>query len=479
MRSVFKSVLVALVAVLALSAIAAASASAYEFGVEGTPIGTGISVPFTATGSPAVLNSAGLKIECTSVTGSGDLQAEGKSTLAVELASCTVSKPAYCQIAQPIKFNTKNELTAFEGKSADAFDPETGALFAELELKNNGGTCAFSTVDVEGILQSFVENAATAATSHTLLFNKASGSYVEMAGKTSKFELTDAASLSGAYAGKKWSVMAPSAGSELASGVSETGATLNGIVNPNGAETKYYFEYGQTTAYGSKTAEASAGSGTSELKESKTITGLTSGTEYHYRMVATNNIGATTYGEDQTFGTKASFLIEGSKIGAEEKVSFSATSPEVRIYSSGFEMICRGSEVGYLLAEGKSTFTGEMGECYVAKPSHCAVAGPIKLDGTAELTVFNGKIADTFYPEGTTIGLENSGGTCSFSSITFEGKLQAIVEGPEYNLVSRTLAFTEESGSEMTGLWGHLCAFDFTETIKLSGSYVGRKWSTS
>ncbi len=55
-----------------------------------------------------------------------------------------------------------------------------------------------------------------------------------------------------------------------------------------------------TTA--SKTAEASAGSGTSSVEESKTITGLTSGTVYHYRIVATNSTG-TTYGAEQAFST--------------------------------------------------------------------------------------------------------------------------------------------------------------------------------
>ena len=42
-----------------------------------------------------------------------------------------------------------------------------------------------------------------------------------------------------------------------------TTATLNGTVDPNGRATTWYFEYGTSTSYGSKTAEKSAGSGTS------------------------------------------------------------------------------------------------------------------------------------------------------------------------------------------------------------------------
>jgi streptogramin lyase len=93
---------------------------------------------------------------------------------------------------------------------------------------------------------------------------------------------------------------APLAISETASGVSLTGATLNGTVDPEGLTTKYYFEYGETTAYGTKTTEASAGAGTSEIAEGAAISGLTSGTGYHFRVVATNGDG-TMRGEDQTF----------------------------------------------------------------------------------------------------------------------------------------------------------------------------------
>jgi hypothetical protein len=90
--------------------------------------------------------------------------------------------------------------------------------------------------------------------------------------------------------------------SSPATSAAETTATLNGSVNPEGAETKYYFEYGTTMAYGSKTAEASAGTGTSNVEESKAISGLTSGTEYHFRIVATSS-GGTTDGSDEVFST--------------------------------------------------------------------------------------------------------------------------------------------------------------------------------
>ncbi len=96
----------------------------------------------------------------------------------------------------------------------------------------------------------------------------------------------------------------PSATTEAATSVLETTATLKGQVNPNGAETKYQFEYGTTTSYGSlapATAE-SIGSGTTNVAVSKAISGLKGNTTYHFRVSATNASGATV-GVDKTFTT--------------------------------------------------------------------------------------------------------------------------------------------------------------------------------
>jgi hypothetical protein len=83
-------------------------------------------------------------------------------------------------------------------------------------------------------------------------------------------------------------------------GLSE--ATLNGEVQPVGVEAKYYFEYGTTEAYGSRTSEASAGSGNAFVEVSAVLSGLQLGTIYHYRLVASSSRG-TTVGADQRFET--------------------------------------------------------------------------------------------------------------------------------------------------------------------------------
>jgi hypothetical protein len=86
------------------------------------------------------------------------------------------------------------------------------------------------------------------------------------------------------------------------SGVSATAATLNGTVNPQGSATSYHFEYGTSSTYGSSTASQSAGSGTTDAAVSAGLTGLTPGTTYHFRIVATNAVG-TSVGVDKTFTT--------------------------------------------------------------------------------------------------------------------------------------------------------------------------------
>jgi hypothetical protein len=87
-----------------------------------------------------------------------------------------------------------------------------------------------------------------------------------------------------------------------ASKLTITTATLTGKVNPHGAATTYFFQYGTTTAYGSRTPDAAAGAGTTAVGATAAIAGLGPNTKYHYRLVAHNSVG-TTLGGDRTFTT--------------------------------------------------------------------------------------------------------------------------------------------------------------------------------
>src|SRR5205823_4634586 len=79
-------------------------------------------------------------------------------------------------------------------------------------------------------------------------------------------------------------------------------ATLNGLLDPHGLRTSVHFQYGPTTSYGSRTPnQIETGDHYQNLLAS--ISSLTAGTTYHFRIVASNTAG-TTYGIDRTLTTQ-------------------------------------------------------------------------------------------------------------------------------------------------------------------------------
>ena len=78
-------------------------------------------------------------------------------------------------------------------------------------------------------------------------------------------------------------------------------ARLNGSVNPHGLSTTVYFQYGRTISYGSRTPNQIR-TGDNYQNVFADISGLITGTTYHFRIVGTNTSG-TRYGGDRTFTT--------------------------------------------------------------------------------------------------------------------------------------------------------------------------------
>ena len=97
---------------------------------------------------------------------------------------------------------------------------------------------------------------------------------------------------------------APAVVTREASSVAQTSATLNATVNPAGLEvSECRLEYGSSISYtNSSRCLPSPGSGTSPVAVSAPLAGLSGGTTYHFRVVATNLLG-TSYGSDETFTT--------------------------------------------------------------------------------------------------------------------------------------------------------------------------------
>ncbi len=78
-----------------------------------------------------------------------------------------------------------------------------------------------------------------------------------------------------------------------------TSTILNAVVNANGLDTDVFFEFGETTDYGTIIAATPEKvQGNLNVNISATITGLTLGKKYHYRLKASNSMGET-YSNDK------------------------------------------------------------------------------------------------------------------------------------------------------------------------------------
>jgi Galactose oxidase, central domain len=99
------------------------------------------------------------------------------------------------------------------------------------------------------------------------------------------------------------SVAPPSGTTTAASTVGTTTATLNGTALTE-AVGGAYFQYGTSIAYGASTVRQSVGAALQPRAVASDVNGLSSGTTYHFRIVA-DNAGGTSYGGDHTFTTSA------------------------------------------------------------------------------------------------------------------------------------------------------------------------------
>ncbi len=98
----------------------------------------------------------------------------------------------------------------------------------------------------------------------------------------------------------------PTVAKTIALPVSGNCATLTGEINPNNSPTSYRFEWGTSSGYGNQAPsfEPFVGEGGQPITVKASICGLSLSSSYHFRLVATNGLGAT-FGPDASFTTNS------------------------------------------------------------------------------------------------------------------------------------------------------------------------------
>jgi hypothetical protein len=94
----------------------------------------------------------------------------------------------------------------------------------------------------------------------------------------------------------------PVVGHEAVTAKTSTSATVFATVDAEGQPTTYRFRWGTGPSLAHTTGALSDGSGSAEIKRTRTLTGLTPGTTYEWEVVAKNSAGTTT-GEVEHFST--------------------------------------------------------------------------------------------------------------------------------------------------------------------------------
>jgi alpha-tubulin suppressor-like RCC1 family protein len=212
----------------------------------------------------------------------------------------------------------------------------------------------------------------------------------------------------------------PTVTTEGASGIGAHKATLGATVNPNGADTHYYFEYGTvSTLYENDTPALpgnDAGSGTTPVKVNVGLSGLAPYTTYYYRVVASNSTG-TSYGAQREFTTTATgtlsagtkdtcALMSSGGVDCWGENYFGEVYPEssekkittpvaVKGVTNAIEVAAGGSHVCALLSGGSiecwgDNQRGELGIGYTSRSST-----PVRVIGITNAIAITAGDADT------------------------------------------------------------------------------------
>ena len=177
---------------------------------------------------------------------------------------------------------------------------------------------------------------------------------------------------------------------EAATEVGRDGAKLNASYDGNGQETKYHFEYGTDTSYGTSSPETVVpGNPNTHTALSFIAAGLDAGTTYHFRVVAKNTIGES-LGNDRTFTTPPA----AANVHTGAATELTPTSAKL---SGDFDIDALGGDTHYWFEYGLSDTYGSFAPATVppgvdagSTPGHPSVSQTVE---TLPGTVYHYRIA--------------------------------------------------------------------------------------
>ena len=252
---------------------------------------------------------------------------------------------------------------------------------------------------------------------------------------------------------------APSVTTLAATGVSPTGATLAGTVNPNGRETSWYFEYGTSTSYGTKTPARSAGSGSTAVAVIAPLTGLAAGKTFHFRLVATSDAG-TSRGADRTFSTATA---PAAVTGSVASITFTSARLKGTVNPNGIA-------TNWYFEYGTSTSYGTKTAAKSAGAGTRSVSESASITGLKAATTYHYRLVAT-NASGTTAGRDRSFTTAG-APTAHTGAAQAV--GPSSAQLSGTV---DASGRHTTWYfeYGESTFYGARTATRNGGSAFGAK----
>ncbi|MGH9123792.1 MAG: putative glycoside hydrolase [Acidimicrobiales bacterium] len=139
-------------------------------------------------------------------------------------------------------------------------------------------------------------------TSASVTLPLGAGQWTTLEGSTVSSQLTLAANTGEVLtASQPWGSV-PGAATGTATNITPTSATVTGSVNPDGADTTAYAEFGTSGTLGQLSSGQDVGSGSGSVLVQFSLSGLRPGTTYTFHVDATNSAG-TVAGSDVTFTT--------------------------------------------------------------------------------------------------------------------------------------------------------------------------------